>query len=115
MFKKTTTGDNGLANHFNGFHSEAAYNKFLGYIKFCTDTDVNLGKAELHTLMVFKNEDKSVSVYINDNRYDFKDGKLRTVYAPSGVVEGSDLVFLNTLVLNDWRIASAAIEEEDYA
>ena len=100
---------------FNGFHSEAAYNRAFDYISFVLKNDEDLRGAGCDTFMVSKAKDKALEVFVDENKYVFKNGELVFVDTEKNRIGEKDLVFLRSFILNESHIASLAFEKEDYA
>ena len=100
---------------FNGFHSEAAYNKAFDYITFVLKVEEDFQGITCDTLMVSKTNERALEVFVDDNRFVFKNGGLAYLDTEENRIGGKDLVFLRSFILNEGRIAALALEEEDYA
>lgn len=100
---------------FNGFHSEAAYDRAFDYISFVLKTDEDVMGISCATLMVSKAEDRALEVFVDKNKYVFKNGELAYVNTQGNRIDGNNLAFLRSFILNEGRIAALALEEEDYA
>lgn len=99
---------------FNGFHSEEAYNRAFDYISFVLKTDEDFRGISCDTIMVSKAKDRALEVFVDENKYVFKNGELVYVDTEDNRIGEKDLVFLRSFILNESHIASLALEEEDY-